>query len=38
MKKAFITGANGFLGRHLVNFLKKKKNITSFSQNQKNAI
>ena len=37
MKKAFITGANGFLGRHLVNFLKKK-NITSFSQNQKNAI
>lgn len=25
MKKAFITGANGFLGRHLINFLKKKK-------------
>lgn len=25
MKKAFITGANGFLGRYLINFLKKKK-------------
>jgi GDP-L-fucose synthase len=25
MKKAFVTGANGFLGRYLINFLKKKK-------------
>jgi GDP-L-fucose synthase len=25
MKKAFVTGANGFLGKHLINFLKKKK-------------
>ena len=25
MKKVFVTGANGFLGRYLINFLKKKK-------------
>ena len=38
MKKILITGAGGFIGNHLFNFLKKEKNIELFGTINKKKI